>query len=980
MDALAAQSTHCDTHVDKHTSGTQKRFRCNIALSLADSDEANLSRILATMGGVAIKRNGLWSFEPARYEAPTLTYDESHLDNDAWSFESALPTGERFSSCRAVYRSADHNYREHESATRSDSSYLTRDNSEPDERVLDLQGVTDEIQAQRLCEITLNTANQQGTFTCEFGWEGLRLIPGARFNMTVEKLGWSNQVLRVTKIEGVGPDGGAPFRVESRLDSSSAWDDLSTAGFVNPASPSTFVVIPPAPMIPPADLRAEEFAFFPLGTQDMRNVLDDSPIPGAFAGGSPTLKFGIVDGMSIELNSSADSILFLRNDDADDLEAGDWSATIQWRSKTESGDSRAHVPNRDDDFWSIEVDQSQSYPQDIKLYVMGSLVATVENGSVDGWNMAALTMTSGGAWEFYTNGRLRATGTGYSSPAPWRPILAGVNAHATPTTDNPYHGRLGYAGVFTGILAPEQCEYIYTTPNRWLHEYMQAGVPEVTPIDDVYGQGLLAVFAGNDIAMPNLLNGSSISAATFSGSDYYLRKAGGMAYGRAIELNNGGGNDQLELLDDTDRQTWMADDFAVSLWFQTQNGDATGHSTATLFYTGNLEIRVDQSMNASRTNADYRQSVSLVIGGSVKWSQRIVANVTWYHLTFSYDAGETDWALTINGRHGGFLTVTGSAAVTGTTSPVVLGNIDAPSTSRDMEVEVCLIALYRRVLSSSEALAIYRDPTGTIDLAATGGAPEGTLIANTPALSISNTISAEATIQPAAINDGGDIFGSVPGGVQFISGEDGDALTFNIEYGVPPEVHYIHGGLVYVYSYSEDQHQAIYATDITTDGFTVFAKIAKIITKTARSETTTFSPTGLDLGIKKLATSDQAYNDSYKYEYDITIQNGSAAEGHPPGRTVVGIYYWNGATFVKAFDSVLLGNEGEATTAKTGLAFVLIDGLSGTGDIFAIALESTLYAGSTLDDFVEVSYDTGTLSGLAAAWDETTPVTFWAQV
>lgn len=220
-------------------------------------------------------------------------------------------------------------------------------------------------------------------------------------------------------------------------------------------------------------------------------------------------------------------------------------------------------------------------------------------------------------------------------------------------------------------------------------------------------------------------------------------------------------------------------------------------------------------------------------------------------------------------------------------------------------------------------------------------------------------------IEDIAAGDGS-TFRPVARGPEAGSARDGDVITFSPAWNKIPTVRFISGGISFSPTLNNSQALDFQAVSLSGSGFTASLKIKELVgTETLHTDTTVStpsSPAGLDHSINKSQTN-EAHNDQYTLQYDVTINNFNTSE---PGSVSVGFYTNDGTGWVQRATQSFFGDIGDSQTVRANQTrIVTVDGL-GLNDDFGINVESDQAGGSSLN-FDSVKYTTATASATETA-------------
>lgn len=224
-------------------------------------------------------------------------------------------------------------------------------------------------------------------------------------------------------------------------------------------------------------------------------------------------------------------------------------------------------------------------------------------------------------------------------------------------------------------------------------------------------------------------------------------------------------------------------------------------------------------------------------------------------------------------------------------------------------------------------------------------------------------------------NDSGDT-GRLPlTGLDFDTASDGDAVTFPVAYNSIPNVQFQPGGITSDSGLTGDLAKAFDPVDVTVSGFTA-SLLLKELAGTPALHTDTGAVVGAtyDYELEKVTTTpDNAWNNTYEAQVDVTVTNVDVGGGeYTPGQCEIGFYIktTSGGSWVKYGNKTVYGAPGlNATTTR--LDQTISATVSGVTDFagvqFAVNVESSSPAGSVLTALDSVSYSTATAPAEASA-------------
>ena len=250
---IADQADKCDVNVPVPPSASpenvQPRFFCNGVISLGDSHDDNLDKILQTCWGRRYTSNGKIRLQAGGLDTATFSITTDMILSQPGPgpvVRTALARTERYNRVAATYQSAELLYTATEMLPVEDASFVTRDNGEEITHQLDFQMVSDEYQAQRLAYYYLQKSDQQLRVELPLSWAGLRCTAGTYVNVTYDKFNWVAKLFLVESVKiGIG---GVPVSVVLREDSSTAWTDPEVNEYTTRTAAGE--IVPPTRVVP----------------------------------------------------------------------------------------------------------------------------------------------------------------------------------------------------------------------------------------------------------------------------------------------------------------------------------------------------------------------------------------------------------------------------------------------------------------------------------------------------------------------------------------------------------------------------------------------------------------------------------------------------------------------------------------------------------------------------------------------------------
>ena len=248
--SVAVAANECDEVVlvpsgSSPEASNQYRYRCNIILNVTDRYEDNIEAICDTMLGHCYYTSGKWQIHAGAWSASAFDLDENDIVGQA-AIKTDQPRNQKFNAVRGQYYDAQRQYLPSEFKPRTNSTYETED-GERIWREIELRGVTNEYEAQRIAIIVNRRGRNVISVTADFSLKAFKVRPYETGTMTLPEIGWDEQPVRCTQWE-FQPDG--TVRLTLVEESSTDWTDPAIGDYTYVAgaaevSPSGYT--PPSP-------------------------------------------------------------------------------------------------------------------------------------------------------------------------------------------------------------------------------------------------------------------------------------------------------------------------------------------------------------------------------------------------------------------------------------------------------------------------------------------------------------------------------------------------------------------------------------------------------------------------------------------------------------------------------------------------------------------------------------------------------------
>ena len=247
--SVAAAADRCDGLVPVPGGGTEKRWRCDGALSLRhgrDLHRRNMAALLSSFGGQALRVGDRWHvLAPGPAAADPPTFGASQVGE--YQLTTNLPASQRPNTVGGRFHSRDHAWSALDTPARRDAQAVDRDG----EIALDVPGdcVTRNTQMQRLAALALERQALQEVFTGLLDWSGLQLQPDSAFMLDLPVFAAPKR-FRVDSMTLLHSE--APVSVTAVEDEDDVHDDLPAADYHVVAEDGAVVFAGNAPFAPTA--------------------------------------------------------------------------------------------------------------------------------------------------------------------------------------------------------------------------------------------------------------------------------------------------------------------------------------------------------------------------------------------------------------------------------------------------------------------------------------------------------------------------------------------------------------------------------------------------------------------------------------------------------------------------------------------------------------------------------------------------------
>lgn len=199
MASFSTAADVADQLVANGVGTTEKRYTVNGSIPF-DRPPLEVVQSLAKAGaGFPVYSQGQWSYVPGSYTAPVMDLDESQLVGGL-SFQPGPGKSARNNKATGTYIDADQNFELVEFSQLVIQAYID-DDLEELEKSFEFALTNSGTMARRLAKIAIERGRFGLTVNLVAKFKALRLTPGDRINLTIERLGWTPKVFRVESTE-----------------------------------------------------------------------------------------------------------------------------------------------------------------------------------------------------------------------------------------------------------------------------------------------------------------------------------------------------------------------------------------------------------------------------------------------------------------------------------------------------------------------------------------------------------------------------------------------------------------------------------------------------------------------------------------------------------------------------------------------------------------------------------------------------------
>lgn len=229
----AAAANICDESVagaNAPPSGAQPRYRCDLEVSTGETRREIIEHILATMAGSQVVVHGQHRVFAGAYDTPIHAFTELDLYGQL-EVEDTVDHARRYNAVAAVFRDAGKDYVEQTTGFRTDAAYETQDGGKRIPIEIDLRGVSDLYQAQRLCEIKLRKSRMMRSVKLVGALNLLKVALNETLTYSHARYGWSGRVFRCLERQIEFNEEAGRVSLTCQREDSAVYADMLTADY-----------------------------------------------------------------------------------------------------------------------------------------------------------------------------------------------------------------------------------------------------------------------------------------------------------------------------------------------------------------------------------------------------------------------------------------------------------------------------------------------------------------------------------------------------------------------------------------------------------------------------------------------------------------------------------------------------------------------------------------------------------------------------
>lgn len=199
MDAFSAAANVADELVASGPGTTERRYTVNGSIPFDRPPLEVISSLVKAGAGFPVYTQGKWTYVPGAYTAPVMDLDESDLVGGL-SFQPGPGKSARHNKATGTYIDASQDFEVVEFSQLIINAYI-EDDLEELEKTFEFALTNSGPTSRRLAKISIERGRYGLTVSLVAKFKALRLTPGDRINLSIERLGWTPKVFRVEATE-----------------------------------------------------------------------------------------------------------------------------------------------------------------------------------------------------------------------------------------------------------------------------------------------------------------------------------------------------------------------------------------------------------------------------------------------------------------------------------------------------------------------------------------------------------------------------------------------------------------------------------------------------------------------------------------------------------------------------------------------------------------------------------------------------------
>ena len=248
-----ASANTCEEAVTLQDASTQDRYTCDTVLERNVQVIDNLQELISSFVGSVVYIQGKFRIHAGAYEAPSVTITEDWLINTV-KVQARQSRKETFNAVRGIYINEDEAYEPTDFIPATNSTYETQDGGDRIYADITFSCTTNQERAQRMAKVILEKARQGIMLTLPINFRGLKLVTWDTIYVTLDDLGWSSKVFRISQWQINENGNGINLYCQEESSASYDWNSgeatlVDAAPDTNLTSPFDAVIAPGSPSV-----------------------------------------------------------------------------------------------------------------------------------------------------------------------------------------------------------------------------------------------------------------------------------------------------------------------------------------------------------------------------------------------------------------------------------------------------------------------------------------------------------------------------------------------------------------------------------------------------------------------------------------------------------------------------------------------------------------------------------------------------------